>query len=222
MRIPWLKPLVCILAGLVMAGILHIFVFTQIRVTTTHKSLPLLAGDRLVTCSPSLIGPNYKNKLIIFENPITKKDNTIGICQAEGGDTVWIRWNETDTTRTHCERRPIVVPRSGQEMDITIWNKTLISNLLHLYEGRNVCPSCQENCLVIDGESTSKVTFVEDYVWIGSRMENGSDTLYSSHTFGPIPLSRIKSVAAFVSFSKEPATPFYKGYRWERFFRKFW
>lgn len=209
----------------------------QITIPTAGEEPSLLSGDRLMVSRTSyglrlpfecLFGLHrtahhlpQRGDCIAFNDPLSNKTAIssrpvcIGTCTALPGDTVWLTWQaDKDVSPNSNKKYPFIIPKAHSPIDVRPWNITLLANMLHLHESRNVCWDCG-NQLVVDGKPLKKVCFSQDYLWIFNKR---NPQAYDSRLFGFLPYSHVIGSLLCISYSKDPTQPFYKGYRYERFF----
>lgn len=234
---PWLKTTVILATTILIVWLIRTLAFLPILITTDERP-SLMAGDRVLVArfafglrlpldalfgyhrlSPAL---PRQGELIAFNDPLGKRRNIsdqplcIGICAALPGDTIWLPWNANMNCKEKAKNCPFVIPGKGKPIDIQPWNIVMLANALHLYEQKNVCWDC-DSLLVVDGQQVRKVSFSEDYIWVSS---NGDTEAYDSRLFGPLPVSHLEGKPMLILYSKDPAQPFYSGYRHQRFFTR--
>lgn len=234
---PWLKTTVILATTILIVWLVRSLAFLPILITTDERP-SLMAGDRVLVArfafglrlpldalfgyhrlSPTL--PRHGD-LIAFNDPMERKRNIsdqslcIGTCTGLPGDTIWLPWNANGTHTKGTQHYPFVVPGKNVQIDIHPWNIVMIANALHLYEQKNVCWDC-DSLLVVNGQQVRKVSFSEDYIWVSST---GHTEAYDSRLFGPLPVSHLEGKPMLILYSKDPAQPFYSGYRYQRFFTR--
>ena len=230
---PWLKIALIFATTILAVWLIWSLVIFQILITSSNEQPSLQAGDRVLVnrcsfglrlpCEP-LFGYHrfgtvlpQRGDRIAFNDPISsekyisERPLCIGTCAAIPGDTVWLRWKpyNSKTEKSY----PFVVPGKDKPVNVSPWNMTLLANALHAYEHKNVCWDC-DSLLVIDGMPASKVQFKEDYLWI---LNDRYAQAYDSRLFGLLPASHLVGKLICISYSKDSAQPFYKGYRHHRF-----
>ncbi|MBQ8607517.1 MAG: signal peptidase I [Bacteroidaceae bacterium] len=126
--------------------------------------------------------------------------------------TIEFKALQTDTTEgVH----PFVIPSKGKAIRIYPWNAKLLCNTINRHEKRNA--QLKGDSLLIDGKFVQTYTFQKDYCWMASA---NSINVYDSRLFGLVPEDHLIGRASFIWFSKDTTAPWYKGYRWDRFFIK--
>lgn len=123
----------------------------------------------------------------------------------------WLKkLQETNTEAPH----PFVVPGKGKAIKIEPWNIKLLAKTISLHEGKKV--EIKNDTLYVNNHKTFSYIFWKDYYWMVS---NNSANLSDSRKFGLVPKDHIIGKASFIWFSKDTEAPFFKGYRWNRFFQ---
>lgn len=129
----------------------------------------------------------------------------------ELGDSVQFRSLQTDTADGI---HPFVVPSRGQTIQVYPWNAQLLYNTIIHHEKCKA--ELRGDTILIEGQPIESYTFTKDYHWVAS---NNSMSLCDSRQFGLVPKDHIIGRAALIWFSKDTEQPFWKGFRWKRFFR---
>lgn len=115
---------------------------------------------------------------------------------------------QTDTTDgVH----PFVVPSRGMLVKAYPWNAKLLCNTINLHEGRHA--TLKGNTLVVDGTPVKGFHFTKDYCWMAA---SNSIHVTDSRLFGFVPADHLIGRASLIWFSRDPAQPWNKGFRWER------
>lgn len=115
---------------------------------------------------------------------------------------------QTDTTEgVH----PFVIPAKGQLVKAYPWNAKLLCNTINLHEGRHA--TLKGNTLVVDGTPVKGFRFTKDYCWVAA---SNSINVTDSRLFGLVPADHLIGRASLIWFSRDPAQPWNKGFRWER------
>lgn len=110
---------------------------------------------------------------------------------------------------------PFVIPAKGLSVRVYPWNAKLLRNTIVQHEGRNA--EIKGDTLWVDGHVAASYTFTKDYYWMAS---NNSMSLCDSRLFGFVPKDHIIGKAVWVWFSKDTEKGLFKGYRFDRFFRR--
>lgn len=110
---------------------------------------------------------------------------------------------------------PFVIPAKGLSVRVYPWNAKLLRNTIVQHEGRNA--EIKGDTLWVDGYVAESYTFTKDYYWMAS---NNSMSLCDSRLFGFVPKDHIIGKAVWVWFSKDTEKGLFKGYRFDRFFRR--
>lgn len=117
---------------------------------------------------------------------------------------------EEDSTNKHLR---LVVPGKGVVIPVQRWNRTLLRNTMMLHENKQA--EIKNDTLYIDGRPATHCCFSKDYYWVAS---NNSTNISDSRLFGFVPKDHIIGKAAYIWFSKQNNTGWFKGFRKERFF----
>ena len=175
-----------------------IFCFFQLRVTDNSLSPQLQTGDRVFI---NRLGSLRRGKIVAYQNPFmpTGVNYCLGRCLAMPGDTLrlFMETSVSDSVAPGYVWRDVIVPRRNQPVEITPWNKGLLSNALFSYEHSNVCEQC-DTILIINGAPQREVIFTHDYVWISAR---GDSLVSDSRLFGFLPVDKILGTVPFISYS---------------------
>ena len=106
---------------------------------------------------------------------------------------------------------PIVLPKKGETVQLTLENLPLYERVIHAYELHDL--QVNDNQILIDGQPADTYTFAMDYYWMmGDNRHNSADSRY----WGFVPENHIVGKAVFVwlSLDKEKG-----GIRWKRMFK---
>ena len=196
LRIPrWLA--VMFLAILLMVCAV-VFCFFQLRVTDNSLSPQLQIGDRVFIDRLSTL---RRGKIVAYQNPFmpTGVNYCLGRCLAVPGDTLRLYMEEhvSDSVPLRHVWRDFIVPRRNQPVEVTQWNRELLSNALFAYEGANVCPQC-DTILLVNGQPLRHIIFSHDFVWISAR---GDSIIADSRLFGFLPTDHILGSVSFITYS---------------------
>lgn len=104
---------------------------------------------------------------------------------------------------------PLVVPKAGQQVALTLQNIALYQRIIANYEHNDL--AIKDGKIFINGKESNSYTFQMNYYWMmGDNRHNSADSRY----FGFVPDDHIVGKAWFVwlSFGN-------KGIRWNRLFR---
>ena len=104
---------------------------------------------------------------------------------------------------------PLVVPKAGQQVALTLQNIALYQRIIANYEHNDL--AIKDGKIFINGKESTSYTFQMNYYWMmGDNRHNSADSRY----FGFVPDDHIVGKAWFVwlSFGN-------KGIRWNRLFR---
>lgn len=95
---------------------------------------------------------------------------TVGICRALPGETVWIDpvRKLILPARTSPDAQPIVIPGRNRSMEVTPYNARLLAFIMQHYEKCRVSVDA-DNRLMLDGRPMKRVKLAHDYFWIETR-----------------------------------------------------
>lgn len=130
-------------------------------------------------------------------------------CTALPGDTVWVdpKRRRVLPARTTADARPVAVPGKGRPVEVTPWNARLLFNALRLHEACRV-ELRGDTAIWLDKRPLRRAYVTQDYYWV-----EGSESQY-----GLVPASLLIGRVFCVSYSVDPAQPFYRALRTGRFF----
>lgn len=111
--------------------------------------------------------------------------------------------------------KPLIIPGKGKAIRVYPWNRMLLRNTLVLHENKQA--EVKNDTLYVDGKPAQHCYFTKDYYWVSA---NNSINLSDSRLFGFVPKDHIIGKAAVIWLSKEKDTHPFKGYRWERMWKK--
>lgn len=121
--------------------------------------------------------------------------------------------NNPKFTWTRDNFGPLVIPKAGVTIDLTIDNLPLYKRLISIYETNDL--KVKGNKIFINGEETDKYTFKMNYYWLmGDNRHNSADSRY----WGFVPEDHVVGKAVFIWFSTDKEKSFFKGIRWNRMF----
>jgi len=236
---PWIKMVFIFLLAIISVWLAWSLLIFQVNISVSGEEPVFLAGDRVIVSRLSyglrlpgeyLFGLQRTSEIlpvrgdrVAFNDPLSQCKSVssrpicVGTCIALPGDTVWMNWSPEKRFQNNiCSQKyPFVVPGVKHPVQVHPWNITLLANMLHLHEHRNVCWNC-DSLLVVDGVQLQKVNFSEDYVWIFNQ---NNPHAYDSRIFGFLPYSHLIGRLLWITYSKDPKQSFFRGYRYERFLR---
>ena len=106
---------------------------------------------------------------------------------------------------------PIVLPKKGETIQLTLENLPLYERVIHAYELHDL--QVKDDQIYIDGQAADSYTFAMDYYWMmGDNRHNSADSRY----WGFVPENHIVGKAVFVWLSVDKVNG---GIRWRRMFR---
>ncbi|MFM6944168.1 MAG: signal peptidase I [Bacteroidota bacterium] len=152
-----------------------------------------LANDQVVAIK------KMKGVLAVAPFVLAKNDTRDN---AYPNDTANFKWNRDFYG-------PLVVPKAGQQVALTLQNIALYQRIIANYEHNDL--AIKDGKIFINGKESTSYTFQMNYYWMmGDNRHNSADSRY----FGFVPDDHIVGKAWFVwlSFGN-------KGIRWNRLFR---
>jgi signal peptidase I len=108
---------------------------------------------------------------------------------------------------------PIVIPKKGVTVKLTVDSLPLYERLISLYEHNKL--EVKDGKIFINGQQADSYTFKMDYYWMmGDNRHNSLDSRY----WGYVPDDHIVGKGVFIWMSLDPFTTGSKKFRWERAF----
>ena len=109
---------------------------------------------------------------------------------------------------------PLVVPKKGVTVHLTIDSLPIYSRLIKMYEHNKL--EVKDSTIYINGEKTSHYTFKMDYYWMmGDSRHNSQDSRF----WGFVPEDHIVGKAVFIYWSLDKDKKFLNKLRWNRIFK---
>lgn len=98
---------------------------------------------------------------------------TVGICRALPGETVWIDpvRQLVLPARTSPDAQPIIVPGRHHEVRVTPYNARLLAFVLSTYENAEATVDAQ-NRLLLYGNPVNYIGTLNDYYWMETRPDS--------------------------------------------------
>lgn len=153
----------------------------------------------------------HKNAEAIKNLPLV--DSVIRIINREDGSHYTFPhnprypWNEDNFG-------PIVVPKKGTTVVLSLENLPLYQRIISLYERHKL--EVKENQIYIDNQLATQYTFAMDYYWMmGDSRHNSQDSRF----WGFVPEDHIVGKAVFLWFSLDKDKSFPSNIRWNRVFK---
>lgn len=111
---------------------------------------------------------------------------------------------------------PLLIPKKGMTVNLTLENLPLYDRIIHAYEGHDLKVD-EQGRIVIDGEISNTYTFAQDYYWLmGDNRHNSAD----SRIWGFVPNDHVVGKAVFVWLSLDKEKSLFNGkIRWNKSMR---
>lgn len=114
------------------------------------------------------------------------------------------------------QKSTIVIPSKNEITTITPWNISLVYNAILLHENESNL-EFKEGQIRINGKPITSYQFKQNYYWITVY---DSNLMADSSRYGLVPENNLIGKASLIVYSKDTGTPFYKGYKSDRLFKK--
>ncbi|NOZ48215.1 MAG: signal peptidase I [Chlorobi bacterium] len=109
---------------------------------------------------------------------------------------------------------PLVMPKKGQTVNLTLDNLPLYERIIHLYENNEL--QVKDSNIYINGEIANTYTFKMGYYFMmGDNRDNSADSRY----WGFVPEDHIVGKAVFIWLSLNKDKHFLNKIRWNRLFK---
>lgn len=106
---------------------------------------------------------------------------------------------------------PLLIPKKGATVDITINNLPVYRRIIQAYEKNSL--QVKDSVIYINGKATNQYTFKQDYYWLmGDNRHNSADSRF----WGFVPHDHVVGKAVLIWFSSGPSV----GIRWNRIFKR--
>ncbi|MBO7195095.1 MAG: signal peptidase I [Alistipes sp.] len=110
---------------------------------------------------------------------------------------------------------PLVIPKKGATVELTLENLPLYERIIDVYEENDL--TVNDGDIYINGQKSTNYTFKMDYYWMmGDNRHNSADSRY----WGFVPEDHIVGKASFIWLSLDRNKSFPANIRWNRLFAK--
>lgn len=197
--------------------------FKNYKETSIYPNTPqkLSIDDSLISFVQT-INPAFAEKFIINKGKVFSNFNDfLQLCLTILPDTIFLSnaqkiltiaqkdifpWNEDNFG-------PILIPRKGQTIELTIQNLPLYERMITVYENNEL--KVEGNSIFINNKPTTSYTFQQDYYFMSGDNRNNS---FDSRYWGLVPDDHIVGTPLFIWLSTDKDKGFGANIRLKRLF----